>query len=77
MRSKAICGAYARSTGESCKATALSNGRCKNHGGLSTGPTTKAGKLSVAEATRKRMASGQKEAAQRGFIEWLKRTRSN
>tara|TARA_X000001382_G_scaffold44675_1_gene30180 strand:- start:568 stop:864 length:297 start_codon:yes stop_codon:yes gene_type:complete len=29
------CGAYARSTGLPCKAKALKNGRCRNHGGLS------------------------------------------
>jgi hypothetical protein len=38
------CGAYARSTGQPCKAKALANGRCKNHGGLSTGPKTTEGK---------------------------------
>ena len=38
------CGAYARSTGNPCKAKALANGRCKNHGGLSTGPKTPEGK---------------------------------
>jgi len=36
------CGARTRS-GEPCKALALANGRCRNHGGLSTGPKTKAG----------------------------------
>tara|TARA_X000001316_G_scaffold1631_2_gene319 strand:- start:323 stop:577 length:255 start_codon:yes stop_codon:yes gene_type:complete len=39
------CGAYARSTGLPCKAKALPNGKCRNHGGLSTGPKTKEGKL--------------------------------
>jgi hypothetical protein len=38
------CGAYARSTGQPCKAKALPNGRCKNHGGMSTGPKTPEGK---------------------------------
>jgi hypothetical protein len=38
------CGAYARSTGQPCKAKALANGRCKNHGGMSTGPRTPEGK---------------------------------
>ena len=41
---KVQCGAYARSTGQPCKAKALANGRCKNHGGLSTGPRTPEGK---------------------------------
>lgn len=41
---RARCGAYARSTGKSCKARALANGRCRNHGGMSTGPKTPEGK---------------------------------
>ncbi|MFC1689577.1 HGGxSTG domain-containing protein [Pseudomonadota bacterium] len=43
-RSKKKCGAYARSTGKPCQAKALTNGRCKLHGGLSTGPKTDEGK---------------------------------
>ena len=43
-RDKARCGAYARSTGKPCKAQALANGRCRNHGGMSTGPKTLEGK---------------------------------
>ncbi|MGQ0619355.1 MAG: HGGxSTG domain-containing protein [Panacagrimonas sp.] len=38
------CGAYARSTGKPCEAKALGNGRCRNHGGLSTGPRTVEGR---------------------------------
>ena len=41
---EAKCGAFARSTGKPCKRKALSNGRCKNHGGMSTGPKTQEGK---------------------------------
>ena len=43
-KDKPRCGAYARSTGQSCKAIALANGKCRNHGGLSTGPKTLEGK---------------------------------
>ena len=32
-----LCGAYARTTGEPCKRFARKNGRCKLHGGASTG----------------------------------------
>ena len=71
MRKKIKCGAYARSTGQPCQAKALANGRCKNHGGMSTGPRTAEGKLAVAQATAKRMASGQKERALEGFQAWL------
>jgi len=42
---KKECGAYARSTRLPCKAKALANGKCKLHGGLSTGPKTPEGKL--------------------------------
>lgn len=41
---KKICGARTRQ-GRPCKNTRLyKNGRCKNHGGLSTGPRTEGGK---------------------------------
>jgi len=43
-----ICGAKTRA-GHPCKQIALyANGRCKFHGGLSTGPTSKAGKSRAA-----------------------------
>ena len=38
------CGAKAKSTGEPCQCPAMANGRCKLHGGKSTGPRTKEGK---------------------------------
>lgn len=31
------CGAYCRTTGEPCKNPAMKNGRCRMHGGKSTG----------------------------------------
>ena len=71
MRKKVKCGAYARSTGNPCQAKALANGRCKNHGGLSTGPKTPEGRQVIAQATRQRMASGQQERALKGFYSWL------
>ena len=71
MQQKQQCGAHARTTGQPCQATALANGRCRNHGGLSTGPRTFEGRRAVAEATRKRMASGQLKKAQDGFFAWL------
>jgi hypothetical protein len=71
MRRKIKCQAYARSTGHPCKAKALANGRCKNHGGMSTGPKTPEGRQAIAQATRQRMASGQQERALEGFYRWL------
>lgn len=42
------CGAKAKSTGEPCKSTQIfSNGRCKFHGGLSTGPKSAAGRVAA------------------------------
>ena len=71
MSEKKTCGAHARSTGRPCQAKALANGRCKNHGGLSTGPTSFAGKMAVSAAASQRMAAGQRERALAGFYAWL------
>ena len=70
-KTKSQCGAEARTTGQPCKAKALTNGRCKNHGGMSTGPKTVEGRKALAIATAKRMASGQRERAVQGFQAWL------
>jgi hypothetical protein len=71
MWKKVKCEAYARSTGNPCQAKALTNGRCKNHGGLSTGPKTPEGRQAIAEATRQRMASGGRIHVLEGFSRWL------
>ena len=71
MKNFQRCGAFARSAGQPCKAKALPNGKCKNHGGMSTGPKTAEGRKAIAEATRQRMASGQQERVLEGFYRWL------
>ena len=71
MRIKQTCEAYARSTGNPCQDKALTNGRCKNHGGLSTGPKTPEGRQVIAEATRQRMTSGGRKRVLEGFYRWL------
>lgn len=39
------CGAKARTNGhKSCRKKAMANGRCRFHGGMSTGPRTEKGK---------------------------------
>ena len=44
------CGATTKSKGAPCRATAVKpGGRCKWHGGLSTGPKTPAGKARSAD----------------------------
>ena len=35
---RAKCGAHSRRTGEPCRQSAMANGRCRMHGGKSTGP---------------------------------------
>ena len=71
MRKKTKCEAYARSTVNPCQAKAMPNGRCKNHGGMSTGPKTAEGCKLIANATRQRMASGQRKRVLEGFYAWL------
>jgi hypothetical protein len=51
------CGAKTR-TGSPCKRMALHNGRCRNHGGLSTGPETDAGKVRIVAAQKLRWSAG-------------------
>lgn len=56
------CGAYARSTGMPCQCKRVfRGGRCKLHGGLSTGPKTLVGKKKAIEAMR------------RGWLAWRAR----
>ena len=54
-RSKLKCAARTR-RGTACQRKALANGRCPNHGGLSTGPRTEAGRQRIAEVQRLRWA---------------------
>jgi hypothetical protein len=44
------CGAKARTTGRACRAPAMKNGRCRLHGGKSTGPRTAEGMARMAAA---------------------------
>jgi len=39
----ALCGAKSKRTGKPCRQPAMRNGRCRLHGGKSTGPRTKKG----------------------------------
>ena len=56
------CGAHTR-RGTACKRKALANGRCPNHGGLSTGPKTEAGRQRISEAQQRRWAAWRAEHA--------------
>jgi hypothetical protein len=47
---KVVCGAKTKSSGQPCRITEIyANGRCKYHGGLSTGPKTSEGKQRSAQ----------------------------
>jgi hypothetical protein len=65
------CGAHARSTGQPCKAKAMANGRCRNHGGLSSGPKTPEGRAAVSKASKERYHRGGREALKIGYTRWL------
>ena len=54
----ARCGAWARTKGRPCIAQAIPNGtgRCRYHGGLSTGHKTQAGRKRISNAQRRRWA---------------------
>ena len=54
-KSSSPCGARTR-TGAPCRRMGLGNGRCANHGGLSSGPKSIAGRTRIAEAQRRRWA---------------------
>jgi hypothetical protein len=48
-----LCGAKTRQQGRPCIMTALRNGRCRFHGGMSKGPTTPEGKAKALDALRR------------------------
>jgi len=52
-----LCNARCVTTGRPCRARALPNGRCKWHGGRSTGPRTPEGKRRAALNLRKARAA--------------------
>lgn len=58
------CGAHTRA-GDACRQPAMPNGRCRLHGGRSTGPRTEAGRAAVATARTKH---GQYDAESRAFL---------
>jgi hypothetical protein len=63
------CGAQTR-RGTFCQRKALANGRCPNHGGLSTGPKTEGGRKRIAAAVsaaqRRRWAAWRRDKCAKG-----------
>ena len=56
-RSRALCGARCRDGHECRRRVVQGRIRCPNHGGLSTGPKTAAGRARIAESNRRRARS--------------------
>jgi hypothetical protein len=53
---QSLCGAHARTTGEPCRGAAMANGRCRMHGGKSTGRSVISGEFTKnAVAQRKQL----------------------
>lgn len=70
------CGANAKRTGQSCRAPAMANGRCRLHGGKSTGPKTQEGlERSRAANLRHGFYSASERAARKDAMELIKRAR--
>ena len=57
------CGAHARQTGKPCKQPAMKNGRCRLHGGKSTGPKNPHITLKHGRYTKEAIASRKQVAA--------------
>lgn len=49
-----LCNGHSKRTKKPCGNIAMKNGKCRNHGGASTGPRTAEGKRKIAETTRAR-----------------------
>lgn len=65
------CGARCKRTGLPCRQPAMRNGRCRLHGGKSTGPRTKAGREAIAAANYKHgWYSGSNQALLK-YLRWL------
>jgi hypothetical protein len=67
------CGAKTRS-GAPCKGAAMLNGRCRMHGGPSTGPRTEAGKAAIRASRTKHGRYSQASIAARREVRWAIRT---
>src|SRR4051794_22495215 len=72
-RSAPRCGARTRA-GTPCRSPAMGNGRCRLHGGLSTGPTSPEG---LARLARARTVHGAYGAEMRAFREMVRELRED
>jgi hypothetical protein len=73
----ARCGAKNR-RGSPCQCPAMKNGRCRLHGGLSTGPKTAAGIKRIRQAVTKHGRYSARAKAERehyrGLLRWCRET---
>lgn len=67
------CGAKCKTTGQPCKAQATQKGRCRLHGGMSTGPKTGFGLNALRLAAKKRFHAGHSQALAIGYSLWLEK----
>jgi hypothetical protein len=63
--------------GSECQCPAMTNGRCRLHGGLSTGPKTEAGIRRIEQALTKHGLSSKQEIENRRAIRSLMRSARN
>ncbi len=73
----ALCGAMARRTGKSCRQPAMKNGRCRLHGGLSTGPKTQKGKDKIMMSNTRHGFYAKKSVVDRKYIDFILRKGKN
>lgn len=74
-RPHAHCGATTRN-GERCRAPAMTNGRCRMHGGRSTGPRTEEGMARLRRArTRHGLRSAERVALRKAAHRFAQTTR--
>lgn len=67
------CGARCKRTGLPCLQPAMANGRCRLHGGKSTGPRTKEGRKAIAKANTKHGWYSEQQLAMRLLLKLLER----
>lgn len=63
------CGATSRRTGQPCRAPAMANGRCRMHGGASTGPRTPEG---LERSRRARYVHGEYSVGARAALRYIR-----
>ena len=67
------CGAKSKRTGKACQAPAMKNGRCRLHGGKSTGAKTKKGLKKLEMVNLKHGKYTKKRIEYRRYTSWFLR----